>query len=251
MTRFQVWLNGMSLQDVDPSIRITDVQELAPNQLTVTASRAGGDGLRLLHRTRQSLSVTVRFTIREYSPARRKAALTAVLAWARQGGWLTLGDRPGQRLHVAADTLPYLESALGWTKELFLGFTAYESPYWEENASTLFPAGRKVLLPGNAPSAPADFRWIVPGGSVDLRIETPLSCIHLDGLSTVSGQTLALTHTAGLPVITLDGKDMLAWRTPDSSDDLLLPCGEASTVAVSCNGAAVDDCTVTARGRWL
>lgn len=251
MTRFQVWLNGISLQDVAPSIRITDVRELAPDQRIATAARASGDGMRLLHRARQSLSVAVDFTIREYSPARRKAALAAVLGWASQGGWLTLGDRPGQRLHVTAESLPHMESALGWTEELSLGFTAYESPYWEEIAPTRFPAGRKILLPGNAPTAPADFLWTAPGGSISLRIETPLSCMLLDGLPTVSGQQLALTHAAGVPVITLDGQDVLAYRTPDSSDDLLLPCGEASTVAVFCNGVSVGDCTVTARGRWL
>lgn len=251
MTPYQVWLNGLSLQDVDPSIRITDVQELAPSQLTATAPMAEGDGLRLLRRARQSLSVAVCLTIREYSMARRKAALAAVLAWAHPGGWLTLGDRPDQRLNVVAETLPTLQSSLRWTETLTLRFTAYETPFWEETIPTHILPDRRVHLPGNGPAAPVDFCWTTPGGNVSLCVQTPLSRIQLDDLPTGAGQKLMLTHTEGVPVLTLDGKDVLAYRTAESSDDLLLPSGKISTVEVTVNGASVQSFTLTARGRWL
>lgn len=251
MTPYQVWLNGLSLQDVNPSIRITDVQELAPSQLTTTAAMAAGDGLRLLRHARQSLSVAVCLTIREYSMTRRKEALAAVLAWARPGGWLTLGDRPGQRLNVVAQVLPSLQSAMRWTDALTLRFTAYEVPFWEESIPTHILPGRRIHLPGNGPAAPVDFCWTAPGGSVSLRVQTPLSCIQLDSLPTAAGQKLMLTHAGGVPIITLDGKDVLAYRTADSSDDLLLPSGETSTVEVTANGAPTQGFTLTARGRWL
>lgn len=251
MTQYQVWLNGLSLQDVDPSIRITDVQELAPSQLTATTAMAMGDGLRLLRRNRQSMSVAVCLIIREYSMSRRKAALAAVLAWARQGGWLSLGDRPGQRLNVIADALPSLTSALRWTEILTLRFTAYEAPFWEEAAPTCILPGRKVHLPGNGPAAPVDFCWETPGGNVSLCIQTPLSRIHLDSLPTSPGQQLGMAHMGGVPIITLDGKDMLVYRTADSSDDLLLASGETSIVEATANGAPIQNITLMARGRWL
>lgn len=244
MSRHQVWLNGQALHSLHPAIRITDVLEPAPHQLLTTAARAAGNGVHILRQARQSLSVEVRFVIREYAPARRKAVLQAVQAWASPGGILTLGDRPGQQLCVIAQELPCLQSALAWADTLSLCFTACQSPYWEQALPTVFAPG-PVVLPGNGPAAPVDLRWVSPGGQAAFLAETPLSRIHLN-LPTARGQVLTITHRAGVPVITLDGQDVLFSRTPDSSDDLLLPCGVPGSISVT-----PGECTLEARGRWL
>lgn len=244
MSRYDVWLNGRALHGLDPCLCITDMQELPPQQLLTTAARALGDGVHVLRQARQRLSVEVRFVIRAYAPARRKAVLQLVQAWAGSGGVLTLGDRPGQQLKVIVQELPQLQSALRWTEELSLTFTACQCPYWEQRIPTQFTPGA-VTLPGNGPNAPVDFQWTSPGGVASFRAETPLSRLVLE-LPTTTGQVLTLTHQAGVPVMALDGVDVLPYRTPDSSDDLLLPCGCASTISVT-----EGDCTLWARGRWL
>lgn len=249
MTRHQVWLNGRALHSMNPAIRITDVQELPPVQFVSALQRASGDGMHLLRQARQSLSVEVRFVIREYATEKRMAALQQVLTWAQPGGILTLGDRPRQRLLVTAAQLPTLQSALRWTEELSLLFTAYHGPYWEDAFPTSFTPGT-LRLPGNGPAASVDFRWLTLGGSVQFCAETPLSRLCLN-LSCAENQELLLTHLNGIPLLTLNGQDVLACRTPDSSDDLLLPCGTACTVRITANGQPAEGCTLSARGRWL
>lgn len=244
MFRHQVWLNGQALHRIDPAICITDVQELPPKQLLTTAARAAGDGLYMLRQARQSLSVEVRLVIREYAVEKRKALLQAVQAWVAAGGALALGDRPGQQLNVFLQEPPCLQSALRWTEEIALRFTACQSPYWEQASPTCFSPG-EITLPGNGPAAPVDLCWTAPGGQVTFCAETPITRLSLN-LSTAKGQQLVLAHRAGVPVITLSGQDVLSFRTPDSSDDLLLPCGTPSTVSIT-----QGECTLSARGRWL
>lgn len=251
MTRYQVWLDQQGLQDIDPAIFITDIQEQPPSQLLSTAARAQGDGVFLARRNRQSLSVTVRFAIREPSPARRQAVLQKVRAWAQQGSFLSTSDRPLQRLKVQAENLPTLQSALKWTDALSITFTAYEAPFWEDSQPTTATAS-SLYLPGDAPSAPMDMRWVCNSAAPDVvTMATPLSSITFRGLPLKAGQELVISHESGILTATIDGADVLPCRTPESSDDLLLPCGQTSTVTLTADGQAATGCTFTARGRWL
>lgn len=252
MTRYNVWLNGLGLQDIDPAIHITDVQEHAPEPLLTTAVRALGDGLHTLRRTRQSLSVAVRFAVREYQPARRSAILQRIRAWALQGGSLSIGNRPGQRLMVDPAALPTSHSALRWTEELTLLFTARTTPYWEEAYPTQASAPATLVLPGDAPAAPMELRWCcTSSASVDLTITTPLTSMTFRELPALIGKELVISHEAGVLTAFIGETDVLPFRTPESSDDLLLPCGVSSLVSVQVNGADAQGCTVAARGRWL
>lgn len=252
MTRYRVWLDDLGLQDIDPSIYIIDVQEHAPHQGLTTAAKAAGDGLHVLHRSRESLSVELRFTIREQRPARRSAILQRVKAWARQGGSLAVGHRPGLRLMVGPGQLSNF-SSLRWTETLTLTFTAYHVPYWEDAHPTQATASPATLfLPGDAPAAPVDLRWRSSlSGLLTLTITTSLSNITLRDVSVTAEQELLISHDTGVLTATLDGVDILPLRTPESSDDLLLPCGKTSTVTVTANNEAVQGCTLIARGRWL
>lgn len=253
MTRYNVWLDQLGLQDIDPAIYITDVQEQPSSQLFTTAARAGGDGLFLTRRARQSLSVTVCFAIRETRPERRQAILQKVRAWAQQGSYLSTSDRPHQRLRVEPEVLPALQSALKWTEALSLTFTAYTAPYWEEDVpATATSAHPMLTLPGDAASAPLDLRWPCTATETGtLTITTPMSGITFQDVPLAAGQELIISHESGWLTATLGGVDVLPFRTPDSSDDLLLPCGQTSTVSFTLNGAAAEGCTFSARGRWL
>lgn len=252
MTRFRIWLDGLGLQDIDPSIHIIDVQEHTPQQALATAARAVGDGLHVLRRSRESLSVAICFAIREQRPSRRSAILQKIKAWSRQGGSLTVSHRPGLRLMVAPGQLSNF-SSLRWTETLTLTFTARRVPYWEDahpTQATASPAS--LFLPGDAPAAPLDLRWRSSlSGQLTLTVTTPLSSITFSNVQVTAEQELLISHEAGVLTATLDGADILPYRTPKSSDDLMLPCGQISTVSVTANGEAVHGCALIARGRWL
>lgn len=251
MTRYHVWLNGLGLQDIDPTVYITDVQEYAPEPLLTTAPRALGDGLHVLRQSRQSLSVAVRFALREYQPARRSAILQKIRGWAAQGGSLTTSQRPGQRLMVDPAALP-AHSALRWTEELTLLFTARIAPYWEEAYPVQSSVPITLTLPGDAPAAPMELRWpCTATASADMTITTPLSSLSFHALPAIVGQELVISHKAGVLTAFIGETDVLPCRTPESSDDLLLPCGTPALVSVKVNGADAQGCTVSARGRWL
>ena len=252
MTRFRIWLDGFGLQDIDPSIHIIDVQEHTPQQALTTAAKAAGDGLHVLHRCRESLSVEIRFAIREQHPARRSAILQKIKAWARQGGSLSAGHRPDLRLMVIPGQLSNF-SSLRWTEPLALIFTACHVPYWEDAHPTQAIASPASLyLPGDTPAAPMDLCWRSSrSGQLTLTITTPLSSITFRDVQFTAKQELLISHDAGVLTATLDDTDLLPHRTPESSDDLLLPCGQTSTVSVTANGEAVQGCTLIARGRWL
>lgn len=253
MTRYNVWLDGLGLQDIDPAIYITDIQEHAPAQLISTSALASGSGMHVTRQNRQSLTVTVLFAIRARDPVRRKTVMQAIRHWAG-GRYLTLNDRTGQRLAVETRNLPAIQSALRWTDTCSVSFTAYAVPFWEEASPVQSSAASPVLTPaGDAPSCPMDIRWrsTLSASAATLTVTTPLSSITFDNLPIASGQELVITHEQGVLSATVSGADVLPFRTPDSSDDLLLACGQANSVTIRVNGSAAQNYTLSARGRWL
>lgn len=251
MTRYNVWLNCQGLQDVDPAIRITDVQEQEPQQLHSASPLAAGGGRHVLRHDRQQLAVTVFFSIRERDPARRSSILQKVKAWAHEGGTLTLSQRPGQRLRVLGGQAGPL-SALRWTQDLSLTFMTSRSAFWEDDIPTQADASSPLSLPGDASDTPLDLRWrCTVAGPLTLTVTTPLSSITFCDLPAAAGQELLLSHESGVLTASMGGSDVLPFRTPESSDDLLLACGRRSVVTVTVNGAPVQDCILSARGRWL
>lgn len=230
MTRYSAWLDGIPLHEIDPTIYILDIQE-EPAQMDVsTAAKAGGSGRFVVTRQRQTLSVTISFAIREYDVTRRKDIMQKIIAWAKGGKYLSINDRPGQRLRVEVDTLPTITSALRWTQELAVTFTAYAFPFWEnEELDTITTSGMtSMLVDGDADSAP-----------VDVTIEPTTNNVSV----TVGKTKIALTNVTsaveishgdnGILRIMSNGASILSKRTPESSDDLLAVPGQENTFAAS------------------
>lgn len=242
VTRYMASLDGLPLHDIDPTIYITDIQEQAPQMNVVTHPRAAGHGMYRTRHARESVSVVIRFSIREYSTARRKAVLEQVIAWARDGGSLEINDRPGQALRVVLDVPPTITSSLHWTQELSMTLTAYDQPYWFGIDSVTVPANGDALLfvPGNAPEAAVDAEITATAGTVTLAVGN--TAITLED---VSGD-ISIDHVDGILRITSGGESILHKRTPESSDDLLAIPGRGIPVYIS-GGTA----TVTARGAWV
>lgn len=241
ITRYGVWLDGLPLHAIDPTIYITDIQEQPSHMDVQTHPRASGDGLRVTKRTRQSLSVVVRFVVREYDVMRRKAILQKIIGWAKAGKYLEINDRPEQRLRVEVDTMPTIQSALRWTQELSIAFTAYGSPYWEESMPDTFTTSGTVqqLVNGDADKAFPDVE-VSPSAST---VTVTVGDSHIT-LENVSGAVL-IAHDNGVLSITEDGVPVLGKRTADSSDDLVCIPGEVNTFSVA-GGSAL----FTVRGRW-
>lgn len=229
--RFSCALNGVSPESIDSAVRVTDLTELPPRRRVVTAATAK-HGLRLLRRVRESLTVRVSFLIAEYDPVKRREVLQRLHAWADGGGVLTTSDRPGQRLIVQCDTLPTM-SALCWSDELYLEFTAYGVPFWElEEASSVTTDGIAALtLNGNVEECPVSAE--VTNAGTEALTTVSLQCggtqMTFEGLELAPDSVLVLAYEDGLLRAEAEGESVLMNRT-DYSSDLLLADGGVETV---------------------
>lgn len=242
MNRYGVWLDGLPLHEIDPTIILTDIIEQPAAVDVVSYPRAQGSGTRVSKRTRQSLSVSVRFRIWEYNVTRRKAVMQKVIAWAKGGKRLAVNDRPAQRLRVEVDELPTIQSALHWQQEISLTFTAYAFPFWENDyADSLTTSGAaSMYVAGDADSAPVDVS-ITPSGS-KVTVKADQTTITLTG---ISGDVEISHGDDGLLRIVSGGESILFHRTPESSDDLFVTPGRVNDFSIE-GGTA----TFRVRGVW-
>lgn len=241
-------LNGTALRQLDERIHVLDIEELAPVLRTATAARVG-DGLHLLRRQRERLSVRIRFLIEEYDVSARHQLLHLVCAWAEAGGALTL-DADGKRvLRVVCTALPAM-SSLNWLETLSVDFTAFDCPYWEDAAETAFllpntaeSGVARVFVPGDAPETPLNLvlRNLSDAALTTLTVSA-VGVIRLGGISVPSGAAVHLHHDAGVfaAEAATDGGEsvsLLSARTPESADDLLLRPGCINEIRVDANVA--------------
>lgn len=253
MTRHRVWLDDQPMHDLDPTIYITDVMEQTPQIDVLAFGRAIGDGQHVSRRTRQMLTVSVKFAIREYDTARRKSVMQKIHLWTMGKTWLTISDRPGQRLRVSVDNLPTITSAGKWTETLSLTFTAYESPYWESTRLHMVhtDGSAAMLVPGTAPSAKVDVS-ITTGGEGNTSTITVLCdpyVIALTGMALAPGSAVIFRHDEqGVLHIEADGVSILHHRVPESADDLLITPGKAT--ALSCTADQPLTATFSCREVW-
>lgn len=233
--RFSCALNGVTPESIDPALRVADLTELPPRRRVASVPTLR-HGLQLLRRVRESLTVRLSFIIPVYEPARRRALLQKLHAWGDPGGLLTTSDRPGQQLQVVCDTLPML-SAMSWSDEIHMEFTACTPPFWEyaEETSVTTTGAATLLLPGDAEEIPVACE-ATNLGSEPLSTLT-LSCgdtqMTFTGLSLAPGEALHLWLEDGLLHVTGGSESLLMCRTADSSDFLLADGGREEAVQVT------------------
>ena len=249
-TKYNCALDGASLCALDESIVILDITEDAPRMHEVTLPLHSG-GHRVLSRCRESITVRIRFAIHEESPARRLAVMQSIRAWAMKGGKLTISPRSGQRLMVACTSLPPL-SLRDWPEEMILAFTSLYAPWWESAEQTVVSGtGVKTLLvPGTADYA--DMEVVIMNASATTVTELTVHCgdsyMTFRDITLSSGSQIVISHVRGNLTAKLDGKSILKRRTMDSSDELLLPCGE--TVEMYVEAAVSLHTFYQVRGRY-
>ena len=235
ITRYSAWLDGEGLQDIDKTIIILDIQEQLPQSRIQTAGWAAGrDGTRFIRETTLTRSVTIRLQVREYDVTRRKTITSDVAAWAAKGGYLTINDRPGQRLKVRCSSLPVVASALKWTDTLIITLTAYEWPYWEDestHSATLSGdtyAALDLYVPGNGPYAYMSGDLSFSGVStVEISAgETQFTVQNVSG-------SLKWGYEDGILYIRSGNASVMAYRTPSSSDDLIVTPGKRNRIVIT------------------
>ena len=249
ITRYSAWMDGVGLQNLDPTIYIIDIEESVPAMNVVTMQRAGSDGLHVARRSRQSLTVTIRYMVREYDTVRRKDVYNKIAAWAR-GKYLSISDRPGQRLRVQCDATPVTNSALKWTEVQSLVLTAYQKPYWEdETPITLTATGRIGEMLINTPANAVGFYVDVAVKNVSsatintLRISTHHGEMFFEELDLAAGDSFGVWYDDDgilrLPI----GK-----RTAQSVDEFELYAGEEERIVYSADNSI--EIEVFVRGRY-
>lgn len=256
-TRYDVYFNGLGLQDIGPEVIVKDIRHKAPKLTAKTSTRPNG-GLWLTRQARESVSVAVRFELHTASIARREELMQQVRGWAVGEGWLTTSDKPGKRLRCVCSALPAVDSALKWTGEGEITFTAYDVPYWQSESPAVVritaetkQGGTTIAPVGDAPEAPLEAEITASGGTLGLvTLKTDTSMVTISSIALAKGNTLFITHDErGQLSIKIDGVPLLMKRTAGSSDDLTVPGNRASTITITADTA----CTAVFRcyGRWV
>ena len=249
--RYTVWLNSLSLADVNPAIYITDIAYQAQALRYTTNKLLGRDGSYAGKESLDSNMVSVSFMLRIYDTAQRQQALQDIVRWAIGGGWLATSDRPGQRLRVKATRLPGITSVMRWTDTLTLEFTAYDQPYWQDvtpQTATAQSQGSASLY--NPGVRPAMVEATITAG--DTLTSVTVTCgdttIDLTGISLSSGDTVVISYTEDhhLLQIKKGTTSLLDKRTAASSDDLIAQPGYNT---VTCSAGA--SCQFRVKGVWV
>lgn len=250
-TKFDCALGGVSLSSVHDGICILDIREDSP-RMQMHLAPLPGDGQQLLSRRRESLTVHISFALHVEDAALRSQLLSTVNHWAEKGGVFTASHRPGKRLHVIASSFPHY-AAGDWTQTLTLSLTTTFCPYWEDEAAVQGSGSSPftLLVPGTAAAAPVNAVIINTGTEALTRLT--LRCgdtqLFFEGLSLAPNGIFTFMYTEGVPTAWVSSVNALTYRTAQSSDDLLAPCGKSCTAYAS--GDQPVQATFSARGRYL
>lgn len=275
--RFDAAMNGKNFSDIAPEVLLRDIIELPVEMDTDATNRAGRYGQTVPTLARRSLSVRLVYQIREYDIQRRSAVNGMVLAWAMQGGWLTINSRPGKRLRVVCNSLPGMDSNLKWTQDLSITFTAYAVPYWEDDGDAksvtfttegdavdgMYHGANVINAPGNVDKEPVTA--FVTNINSDGALLTHLKIMVDDTFMEFEGMNQGADGYMGAFIVIdydendilrirdtrsdVDNGSLLKYRTEESDDDLLAVCNKDNQIHVYADVPV--SLTIYARGRWL
>ena len=253
ISRYTVWLNDVSLNDVDPDIYISDISypsvgiQYSSERL---ASRPGSyAGKTYIGENK----VTVSFSVRKYSTQRRQDAVQAVIAWAADGGWLKVSDRPNQKIYVRMTKPPVVSSVMRWTDTLTLEFTAFDYPFWQDEEPYTVTLNKDDTDTVYIPSAFDVYTEakITAGASLtSIEIHVGDTQLILSGLTVSSGGVITVSYTDDHHVLEIKTgtTSLLSKRTSASSDDLIAKHG-SNTVSFTASASA--ECELYFKGVYL
>ena len=258
ISRYIVSLDGISLESLHNAILITDVQYPDVVYQRETIGSVKRDGARI-HRTyKEKSEVSVSFAIRAYDIVERQRICQAVCKWAKRGGRLQINDREGQFLDCICDSLPAVNSTLGWTDTLEIKFVAYAIPYWQDLIPTYIEmtgsSGEEGhMIPGSAPwtfveatiTPKATLTTIAIG--INGLSDSDSTLFYLDGMSISSGSQIKIAYDQNAILSIKQGTTSLLEKH-SGKDDLVAGCGEVNTFSYVADANC--DVTFKIRGYW-
>ena len=251
-TRFEVYLNDISLSSLNDNLAITDISYPAPVIDHTVAQYAGRDGGFISSSRKSEAVVVITFELHIYNTQDRQAACQEIITWARSGGKLQTSDRRDQFLRCVCRKPPSIESALKWNDPLTVEFAAYAIPYWQsihasETTLTGTSATGRLFVPGNG-KASADVKITASAALSSLTVGFGSTSITLSGLTASAGDVITFSHDENGTLFIKQGTaSLLLRRTPASSDDLTAACG---TVPISITASSSVEAVFSVKGVW-
>lgn len=258
-SRYGVWLNDVSLSEIDPRVYVSDISYQAVSISRNTNSLSGRDGQYSGVRERIAENrVAVSFAVRAYDANTRQKIVQDVIAWASKGGWLKTSDRIGQRIYVKCSRLPAVASVMRWAESLAVEFTAYDYPYWtDETPTTLYlTAGNSgSLVLGGVKDSFVEARASMTAAATTLTFGVNSTSIVLTGLSLANGDVVKIGYDDEHHILRIykgvsytKAGSLLDARTANSSDDLVARVGSN---AISFDSDGAGSCIFYGRGVYI
>lgn len=256
---YHVWINGHGIQDIDPTLTVTGVEEKAPELELQTSANAKYDGTHVTGFFRRSLEVEVKLWCKERRMERRARLLDKIREWA-DDGVLRVNYRPHQQLQVIRTALPSFGGEWKWAEEISLGFTAYGVPFWQDDTLTRTQVNGTQISAGIRPPGTAErcfLRWSLTNRSgssltsLTVKNADNGTFITLSGISVAPGGMVAADYDLNgyLSIKDGNGNTLLPKRTAASYDDVVLNQRSGNTIEITASGEV--DGVISARGLYL
>lgn len=252
---YLVSLDDYSLSDVSNLVRVTDVIELQPGRTTTTKERLCGPGSFVVRDHINTKQVRIQCAILTSDPIKRSAALSAITAWAMNGKWLKIGDRPGQQLQVICTDMPQTMSKRKWTELCEMTFTAFAIPHWEdvlptEETAQLQSGEISIIAPGNVQQTPLRFTITPTGGTLtSLSIAANGAEMSFSGLAIPAGDSLQADYLEGILTAkwtASEGEETPCLQYRTGAEFIPLLAGRTNTVHVTADVSC--SVTIAAKG---
>lgn len=261
--RHRVALDGRQLDEIDWRIMIQKIETADGKENISTVSLMGGSGSRVTSEHRDSLDVTVKFTLRlrKTEMAAREEILEKINAWAFAGGWLTTNYKENRRIRVFRAQAAGAGDPWDWTKVYSIVFRACGVPYWQEKnaeAVSFQNVTSKSMTFGvnGSEKSVLDLQFKNTSGSTTntFSISTGESSMSFSSLGLASGETLVIDHVDNgkrcnlrIRIRNVSGgyRSAMSKRSTGSSNELSVSPGthtfsitaaNAGTITISCNG---------------
>lgn len=254
-------LNGVQLDEIDPRIIIKGIEGGAGKDTVTSVSTGIGDGTRITGKRRDSVEVSVRFSmnIRRDAIQERGTVLEAINAWAARGGWLTINYKPNRKLYVDEITAPGEGDLWKRFDEYTMILKAHAVPYWQEDNAISARTGSgnsgsgSIPVAGSAETvADAELQNLSGATINNATITIGGKTMAFENLGMGNGESLVIDHmiTQGKNVIRIrvGSRSVMANRTDGSADEFEILPG-ANAFSFSAQRAC--RLTVSCRGRFV
>ena len=264
--KHRISIGGVQLDSLDNAILVNWVDHAAGKDVITANSSARGSGQQITGIRRDTLDLTVRFSLALKSNkvslmAEREELLEKIIAWAAgaKKNPIQVNYKPGRYLRAVLAQAPGAGDSSKFNTEYTMVFRAYSVPYWTDQTPSSIASKKAassgsmtLALPGSAPSV-ADVTVVNQSGaainSVTLTIGGKSMTFAGTGILPAGG-TLTIDHPWTSKMIyfraRVGSKSVLAART--GADDFEVDPGD---VAISWSASRAVSVTVSARGRYL